>query len=145
MSDPISRHVATVVERYVEDELSDTKKLESRTPLDEPGIDSLYRMAGTLFLMGYQQGEEVAEVRGRAAMRRLGVKAKAPTGDLPPTLFKDRREEAAFRLYLFETSDTDNPFTRAEWTERKAEEVERYLTQADLVIQLFTPALTPKA
>jgi hypothetical protein len=64
------REVAEAVERYVERELADAAKYENRTPLDDSGVWSLHRLAASVFALGFESGEQVAEVRARGQRDR---------------------------------------------------------------------------
>jgi hypothetical protein len=64
------REVAEAVERYVERELADARQYDNRTPLDDCGVWSLHRLAATIFALGFEAGEQVAEVRARGQQHR---------------------------------------------------------------------------
>jgi hypothetical protein len=64
------REVAEAVERYVERELADAAKYDNRTPLDDCGVWSLHRLAANVFALGFEAGEQVAEVRARGQQDR---------------------------------------------------------------------------
>jgi hypothetical protein len=64
------REVAEAVERYVDAELADARKYDNRTPLDDSGVWSLHRLAASVFALGFEAGEQVAEVRARGLQNR---------------------------------------------------------------------------
>ena len=64
------REVAEAVERYVAEELANVAKYENRKPLDDSAVWSLHRLAANLFALGFEAGEQVAEVRARGQRDR---------------------------------------------------------------------------
>lgn len=67
------REVAEAVERYVVAELADARKYENRKPLDDSGVWSLHRLAAKVFALGFEAGEQVAEIRARGQRDRDGA------------------------------------------------------------------------
>jgi hypothetical protein len=64
------REVAEAVERYVDAEFAEARKFENRRPLDDAGVWGLHRLAATVFALGFEAGEHVAEVRARGQRER---------------------------------------------------------------------------
>lgn len=66
MSEPIeTEQVADLIERYVDQELSNAAKYDNCTPLDVSGVWSLHRLAAEIYAMGHEAGERVAMTRQR--------------------------------------------------------------------------------
>lgn len=71
------QEVVELVEGYVMAELSDAEKYSNRTPLDEPGIFALHRLAAEIYAAGWKAGDfaaasREARVRGRERDARRG-------------------------------------------------------------------------
>lgn len=62
--------VAEVVERYVAEQLADTRQYDNRSPLDQSGVWSLHRIAADIYALGFAACERTAAVRARGERER---------------------------------------------------------------------------
>lgn len=73
------RAVVNLVDQFIDKELTDAEKYDSRTPLDDSGAWSLHRIAAQIYAMGYADGDMSAAEQARAAYRRSREASTTPT------------------------------------------------------------------
>jgi hypothetical protein len=64
------REVANLIERYVSQALADARKYDNSQPLDDSGVFTLHRLGARIYALGFDAGEQVANVRESGMRQR---------------------------------------------------------------------------